>query len=185
MQDLYFRNCLALLILFIMNCFLVVIPENHLKLSHEYFKTLASSGGFFHHLSESSEPQATLQSFFSTIEQSFCAVRASDVGDKVVGQQRKLRPVKSARSVERLGSEQADKCSSGLTCQPVVSAVVVGESGLPHNTTSMRDNDAKRRNSALAESLTGAASADGAKQSRQLVQSERGAVGNRVQTAMA
>ena len=67
-QDLYFRNCLALLILFIMNCFLVVIPENHLKLSHEYFKTLASSGGFFHHLSESSEPQATLQSFFSTIE---------------------------------------------------------------------------------------------------------------------
>ena len=97
-----------------------------------------------------------------TIEQSFCAVRASDVGDKVVGQQRKLRPVKSARSVERLGSEQADKCSSGLTCQPVVSAVAVGESGLPHNTTIMRDNDAKRRNSALAESLTSAASADGA-----------------------
>ena len=162
----------------------MVILENHLKLSHEYFKTLASSGGFFHHLSESSEPQATLQSFFSTIEQSFCAVRASDVGDKVVGQQRKLWPVKSARSVERLGSAQADKCASGVTCPPVVSAAIVGESGLPHNTTIMRDNDAKRRNSALAESLTGAASADGAKQSRQLVQSERGAVCNRAQTAM-
>ena len=99
-------------------------------------------------MSESSEPQATLQSFFSTIEQSFCAVRASDVGDKDVGQQRKLRPVKSARSVARLGAEQADKCSSGLTCQPVVSAAIVEESGLPNNTTIMRDNDAKRKNSA-------------------------------------
>ena len=112
-----------------MNCFLVVVPDNHLTLSHEYFKFLAESGGFFHHFSESSKPQATLHSFFSTIGQTFCAVRANDVGEKVVGQQRKLRPVKSARSVERMGAIQADECASGVTCPPVVSAAVVGESG--------------------------------------------------------